>query len=152
MISLVPRSAAPDAPPPAVALGLSVAAEATRAQRLKPVEPGEPTTAIRREKEKAEASARASAEKARALPAAGTVEPLETQALQPSVAWSLLSLTPFMAQLIGQEAHQGDQWLNARGLTSFRKSPIVLYEQTHGRARRIEFLIELEDRVIPATA
>ena len=152
MISLIPRSAAPDAPPPAVALGISVAAEAARTPRLKPVEPGEAPAAVRRERENAEASARTSGELAKARHSAATGEPVEVQALRPSPAWSALSSTPFMAQLIGQEVHQGDQWLNERGLTSFRRSPIELYEQAHGRARRIEFLFDLEDRVIPAAA
>ena len=72
--------------------------------------------------------------------------------VRPSIAWSGLSSATFVAQLIGQQSHQGDQMVAARGPTSYRKSPIELYEQAHGWARRIEFLFELDQRFIPAAA
>lgn len=151
MISLVPRPSLYDAPTPSVALGIAVAGEAARTPRLKPVEAGEPTAPVRREREEAVVAARPSAEAA-TEGAVATKDAAQGVVVRPSMAWSGLASAPFVAQLIGQQSHQGDQMVAARGPTSYRKSPIELYEQAHGWARRIEFLFALDERIIPAAA
>jgi len=153
MISPALQPSFATAAPIVVALGSEPAAKAARPQRHQAVEPSQAPAPVRRgEGAPAAISGGQAAEAAPTAETAFTPNAEPVAALAGQAVWDGKGSTPFLAQLIGQQAPQGDHMISGRGPTSFRKSPIELYEQAHGWARRIEFLFALEGSFAPAAA
>lgn len=154
MITLAPRLPVPqpETTPPAVVLNLALSAEAARSPRPRPVEADEGTAVVRRGRDQAATPGEFAAPNPSAPQPQVPAERMAMPAEGPTRSWGDGATSAFVAQVIGQEAPLGDQTVSGRGPTSFRKSPVELYEQAYGRARRLELLFALEGEFLPQAA
>jgi hypothetical protein len=156
MITSLPRPVAFDALPPSQAVAASAYAPRAEApdRRPLPVEAIEPETRVRREQPGHALRRIATEPQAEPFDAgpngveAATVASTASTALERGpFGWLGLESTPFVAQLIGQNPTPRDAVAAGRSPTSFRRSPVDLYEEVHSWGRRIELMFTFEGTV-----
>ncbi len=159
MITLLPRPVSfdPSPAPQAAAIGVHGPDDRSTRRVIEPVEAVEPDTRVRREQSEAVRRSAVEAEpdgKGRGLPAAAfAASAREAMPIRRGpFGWVGLDSTPFMAQLAGQDAAPRDPVAAGRSQTSFRRSPVDLYEEVQGWGRRVELMFVFENLITAAAA